>query len=94
MLSVMTYNVWLLIAVLVGFGLGYFFFGWGEYEESSAALQGPMVASSRSYFQPCGGVTPSSSATQELLAFSKSDQDVTLPEGVTNNVRCTCSSKI
>lgn len=28
MLIVMTYNVWLLLAVAVGMGIGYFFFGW------------------------------------------------------------------
>ncbi|BFZ16732.1 hypothetical protein BsWGS_19771 [Bradybaena similaris] len=94
MLSVMTYNVWILIAVLAGFGLGYLFFGWGEYEEPSAALHLPAPSSSRSYLQSCGGVTPSSSATQELLSYSKSDPDLSLHGDNTNGMHCTCSSKV
>ena len=44
MLSAMTYNVWLLVAVVVGFGLGYFFFGWGEYEEAAGIIPVPASA--------------------------------------------------
>ncbi|RUS73677.1 hypothetical protein EGW08_018559, partial [Elysia chlorotica] len=44
MLSAMTYNVWLLVAVVLGFGLGYFFFGWGEYEETAGVIPVPASA--------------------------------------------------
>ncbi|CAG5116249.1 unnamed protein product [Candidula unifasciata] len=95
MLAVMTYNIWILISVLAGFGLGYLFFGWGEYEEPSAVLHLPPARStSRSYLQTCGGVTPSSSATQELLSYSKSDQDLNLKDSNTNSLHCSCSTKV
>ncbi|GFR86811.1 high affinity copper uptake protein 1 [Elysia marginata] len=44
MLSAMTYNVWLLVAVVIGFGLGYLFFGWGEYEETAGLVTVPASA--------------------------------------------------
>ncbi|GFN93238.1 high affinity copper uptake protein 1 [Plakobranchus ocellatus] len=65
MLSAMTYNVWLLVAVIAGFGLGYFFFGWGEYEETAGFITVPAAAvchratlsganlTGRSYVQDC-----------------------------------------
>lgn len=91
MLSVMTYNVWVMVAVMVGLGLGYFFFGWGEYEELRAALH--ISKPSKSYLQTCGTVSASSSATQELLSFNKSGDDTEYQD--TNNsssVRCTCGT--
>lgn len=56
MLSAMTYNIWLLVAVVIGFGLGYFFFGWGEYEETAGLIPVPGSAVCGSG-QPgtCGG---------------------------------------
>ena len=51
MLSAMTYNAWLLVAVVVGFGLGYFFFGWGEYEETAGVIP---VSGSAACGQRCG----------------------------------------
>uniref|UniRef100_A0A2C9M267 Copper transport protein n=1 Tax=Biomphalaria glabrata TaxID=6526 RepID=A0A2C9M267_BIOGL len=90
MLSVMTYNVWILAAVLIGLGLGYFFFGWGEYEEASAALH--ISKPSRSYMQTCGDVSVSSSGTKELLLYNKADDDVPLTDSSSHNVRCTCGT--
>ncbi|CAL1537998.1 unnamed protein product [Lymnaea stagnalis] len=90
MLAVMTYNIWILLAVLVGLGLGYFFFGWGEYEEASAALHVQRIP--RSYLLTCGTITPSSSATQELLPMSKSEDDMQFDDSKSSNVRCKCNN--
>lgn len=35
MLAVMTFNVWLIIAIVLGAGVGYFFFGWRPAAEQT-----------------------------------------------------------
>ena len=88
MLSVMTYNVWILISVMLGFGIGYFFFGWGDYEEPSA-WSIPKASISRRYSaKMCGATTASSSGTQELLLQSDSKADTDMNRS--NSVRCVC----
>ncbi|XP_005101551.1 probable low affinity copper uptake protein 2 [Aplysia californica] len=94
MLSVMTFNVWILVAVLVGFGIGYFFFGWGEYEEPSAAMRVYRVPVTKSYIaNSCSDrVTASSSMTQELLPLSESTDETIFRESRSDSVLCSCDN--
>lgn len=84
----MTYNVWILLSVMVGFGIGYFFFGWGDYEEPSA-WSIPKVPGSRHYSAKMCGATASSSGTQELLPRDESNTDMNR----SNSVRCVCEDE-
>ncbi|XP_046558539.1 high affinity copper uptake protein 1-like isoform X1 [Haliotis rubra] len=84
MLVVMTYNVWIMVATVVGIGLGYFFCGWAEYEEIVRLRPISMKSSHRSVSFDCGR-----KGDQELVPLSKDTTatDITI---LTSNVGCAC----
>ncbi|XP_046366488.2 high affinity copper uptake protein 1-like [Haliotis rufescens] len=84
MLVVMTYNVWIMVATIVGIGLGYFFCGWAEYEEIVRLRPITVRSSHRSVSLDC-----SRKGDQELVPLSKDTTatDITI---LTSNVACAC----
>lgn len=87
MLAVMTFNLWLLIASLLGFGLGYFFFGWDEFEDPNAVRNRSRIRRGNHCGNPAGAA--SSSATQELLPLSRST-DQFFKGDASDSARCLC----
>ena len=98
MLAVMTFNVFLMVAALTGFGIGYFLFGWGEYEDPTKhPLMLKRRQSQRYKFKNCREVNTSLSTTQELLPRRGEEEvEVTFsPATFTTSgaVSCSCDDK-
>ncbi|KAK6188570.1 hypothetical protein SNE40_004718 [Patella caerulea] len=86
MLAVMTYNIWIGIAAIAGLGLGYFLFGWGEYEDGKR--QEIMIV------RPGRSTNCGEQLEQELLPLSKDASADTLITNVSGGLACTCDDEI
>ncbi|ESP03337.1 hypothetical protein LOTGIDRAFT_171571 [Lottia gigantea] len=84
MLAVMSYNAWVCTAAIAGLGLGYFFFGWGEFEDGKRREM--MILHKKTFDCKIG-------EGQELEPLSKDVSSDTLLTTVTTNsggVACSC----
>ncbi|XP_041357518.1 LOW QUALITY PROTEIN: probable low affinity copper uptake protein 2 [Gigantopelta aegis] len=84
MLAVMTYNVWVLIATLAGLSLGYFCFGWRDYEYAVTFPTYPRTQ--RTFAADCSN----KNGEQELLALGSENCEDTSESVQTTSIACSC----